>query len=216
MPASFKQYYEDYQQGALSGDRPCDTGQFWNITDNIKHLVDESPCYRVNWVSPPFNQFTGAFPAAGIAAPSGAGTYAAAIGIVHEFPVTMLSSTQFPQYDVRVATATTSGVLFVSATMSSVAAALGAGLEDANVLGVLIGASNSTTGTWVIDGLINSAARQPTATSRFTMGTRLSPATGKLPGFSVMARLQIVVRGIGMSSSGVCSIVGVQVREYPW
>lgn len=219
MTASIKQAYESYQSTALSTDRPCDTGQFWTVTDNVLHMCDSAPCYRVNWVSPPFSTTRGAYPAIGLAIPfvfSGPQTiYAAAVNLVHEFPITMLYSGKFPRYDVRVAAATSSGTMSVTATMASVAAATGTGIEDENVLGVLSGTTSSTSGAWCVDGRIDSRVRNASVVSRNTFTTRPPPNTGNLPGASVFARLQIVGISIGLADAlAYCTIVGVQVREY--
>lgn len=55
MTYSYKQYYERMRAGAgnamLREDQPMDAGYTWTLLDNIAHLVDESPKYRINWIN---------------------------------------------------------------------------------------------------------------------------------------------------------------------
>lgn len=218
MTFSVKQFYEAPRSGFGLADSPCDTGTFWLTADNLLHLVDESPVYRINWASPSFSVQLGAYPMLGLAIPNGFGGFHAIINTAAQFPTTIMQGGRYPNYDVRVAIKTTSGIVAVSATIATPAAPYGAGLEDPNVIGVATGTTSSTSGSWVIDNtFMSSAARRPTMSSITTSTAEMTPFVGShLPGASVMARLQIVAYATGMAAGNAgVSVVGVQVREFP-
>jgi len=219
MTLSLKRFYEERADG-MDEHYPCDTGDMWTIADNILHLVDESPCYRINWASPSFSTQTGALPATGITIPDGFGGYYAVINVVHQFPTTILYAGRYPNYDVRVAAKTTSGTVQLQATLATPDAPYTAGIEDPSVIGVANGSTSSTTGAWAIEARFSSASKRPAIVGNWTSTLEVLPngstePVGRVPGFSAFARLQVVLYATGMASTGSISLVGLQVKEYP-
>lgn len=90
MTFSAKNFYERINAGAadheLRGEQPMDAGTAWTLVDNIAHLVDESPKYRINFLD--------------------STAHAGTVGLG---PTTMYFYTQitvdnqYPRYDLRVA-----------------------------------------------------------------------------------------------------------------
>lgn len=93
MTVSVKQYFERTYVNALRTDEPCDAGYVWTLIDNIAHMVDESPKYRINFLNraAEFND------SALIQLPARQPVF------TFYFPTHLTNVNEYPCYDVRVA-----------------------------------------------------------------------------------------------------------------
>ncbi|HJU40931.1 MAG TPA: hypothetical protein VJ724_15270 [Tahibacter sp.] len=251
MIGSQKRYWSDYEWSAtapftgLTGGQPCDTGQVWTIADNVQHLVDEAPCYRINWVSPLFGDVLnklGAYPYFAYAYPQSASLATARLSLSHEFPTTIVREGEYPNYTARLGLWLRAGTANCTMILSARGASPGAGTENPEVFGVLRGTTGATAGRWMNltpdlpqpDGYYVSsgfspvlhgrnpgfsgqwyAATPPAGLVRSSQGLP-APRT-KLQAFSIFVRLQVIVETTsgGSGDLGDVAIIGMQVREIP-
>ena len=207
--ASWKHYYEPIASTSLTYDRPVDTFAARTAIDNVAHLVDSAPVYRVNWVDP-------------LGFPSlpyfmGATNQAQYLTIAQEFPTTLMREGRYLGFDVRVAAGVTGGITaYVTAAITTPDVAYP--INDPTAPGVLgfAGAFVSTLApSWIIDtqftgeAPVKRAYMVCTNTGDFATGATASSEVGHL-------RLVIAALGFWDNTSFGESvrIYGIQVREY--
>ncbi len=183
-------------EDALRADEPMDTSRTWLMLDGLCHMVDESPCYRVNWCADPN------FPAA-------------RSPIVFEFPVTIAHPGSWPNFDVRVACnnfAAVSG--FVEIPLRASLIIPGTSLSVRGLTNGVLGTVEviAPSAGWAIDELFTNIDTgrcpiQPTPVPTYSGSPE--PA-----GYS--ASVQLVIEWIAAGSEGFGAyILAAQVREYP-
>src|SRR3990172_4466839 len=168
MPQSVGKRYEYFDDAGLRSDEPVDTARAFTLADNLCHMHDVAPQYRVNWVWPvsavqprPFGQSVGSLLW---------GYYFA-----FEWPVTMSrpGRTGLPRWDVRLAagvvgagTVTAWVTFFTCKTSRSFGAATG------DQLGSILSGSGGAGMNLIIDGSVDP--------NTSTSGVSLSPKSIKV------------------------------------
>lgn len=207
--ASFKHYYEPLSSSALTDDRPVDTFATRIAMDNVAHLVDSAPVYRINWMDPTgvatFRYFYDG------------STQAQYITIAPEFPTTLMREGRYLGFDVRVAASVTSGVsAYVTACIATPDVAYP--ISDPTGPGILGFAGGFTTSAdpeWVVDATMTGEA--PVKRSMMVCTNTGEFATG-LASSSEVGHLRCVVSALVFFENDDhterCRIHGIQVREY--
>lgn len=210
---SWKHYYEPLSASSLTYDQPVDTFTVRTAMDNVAHLVDSSPVYRINWVDP-----TGVrtLPYAFLG-----GTHWQYMTFAHEFPTTVLRDGRYLGFDVRVAaniTSDVSGILNVTIATPDVAYPI----NDPTAPGILGHATtfmSNSTPDWVIEtqftgeGLSITPQYQPMVcrnTGEYAPDALSSTQVGKL-------RCIVAALGIWPNEdydTEMMRVFGIQVREY--
>lgn len=206
--ASWKHFYEEQSATSLTFDRPVDTFAANIAMDNVAHLVDVSPVYRVNWVDPHgvrtlFNPTDG--------------TGLKHLLVTHDFPTTIVKPWEYPNYDVRVACSITSGFeLSAYAYIASTSGPYFSIFDDPAIIGILSGTTTSGTPQWVIDGTIRSAGRNTSVTPASVSLTDISTDHEGESTFSyiTMARLSVYIAFVTETEEDYATLWGIQVREF--
>jgi hypothetical protein len=212
--SSWKHYYEPIASTSLTFDRPVDTFSTRVAMDNVAHLVDSAPVYRVNWVDP------SGFPTLPYAFIGG--THWQYAVSAHEFPTTLLRQGRYVGFDVRVAASITHAAPgIVTATIATPDVAYPITDPDApGIIGHTSVTFNSVTPTWVIDTQFTGDDKnvQPqfgymscTNNSEYAPGTQTATPCGRL-------RCIVAILGIWPNedyTTEYAKIYGIQVREYP-
>lgn len=212
MSSSFKHYYEEQSGSSLTFNRPVDTFATLVAMDNVSHLVDVAPVYRVNWVTPR--------PVLGYIVEQNEAATTMALSIAHEFPIHILREWRYPNFDVRVAASVTSGeTMAMVARLSSTAAPYNSDLSDPDVLGLFVESTTSATPDWYIDGQVESDGRNtPLSNDGILTNLEIGDNSGKTAGaYIVKARLTVQLRAIFSSfdiNTDNVKLHGIQVREY--
>lgn len=207
--ASWKHYYEEQASTSLTYDRPVDTFATATAIDNVAHLVDVSPVYRVNWVDPH-----------GIRALRiNDGEARHQLLIAHDFPTTIIRPWEYPNYDVRIAAAIafSDAPMFVYAHISSLSGPYFTILDDPSLIGHLVApAVEAAAPAWVIDGTIRSAGRNTSVTPAAVSITDMSiDHVGEgTSAYVVMARLSVFISAPDLGGSDYAALYGIQVREF--
>jgi hypothetical protein len=203
MTFSFKQHFERMGAGSgnemLRSQQPMDAGYVWTLIDNVAHLVDESPKYRINFMhnSPEFSN-------AGIPGP------------VREFYFFSQTTqpNQYSRFDIRVAMGlgVTSG-LTVRATLCTPSTVAPVGTNTQGVLASFTGVTPAaSTVVWSIDDTtdavdVNNAPIVSIPAAHYV-------TSDVTIGHVVLLKLIVeydFVTGEGGPTSLIC---GVQVREF--
>lgn len=206
--ASWKHFYEEQSAANLAFDRPVDTFAASTAMDSVSHLVDVSPVYRVNWVDPHgiYTLYT---------TPDGIGDQYLLVS--HDFPTTIVKPWEYPNYDVKVAAAVTSGVsLYVYVHISSTQGPYLTFWDLPALVGHFSATTTSSTPSWVIDGQIRSAGRNtkitPAAVTLTDMSTdHVGEATSA---YVTMARVSVYIAATFESADDYGKLYGIQVREF--
>lgn len=209
--SSWKHYYEEQSGNALAFDRPVSAFSARIALDNVAHLVDVSPVYRVNWVSQ-----RGVI---GNVTEVDGDAATLVVNVTHEFPTTVLREWKYPNYDVRVAASVTSGVpMAVVVKLSTASSPLHSDMTDPDVLGILSDVVDNATPAWVLDGQIISDDRNTTAYSDGHLSnTEIGDNAFKRSGaYIVKAKLTVQLRASfdPLEVTDQIRLWGVQVREY--
>jgi hypothetical protein len=206
---SFKHYYEPLSSGALTADRPVDTFATRIAMDNVAHLVDSAPCYRINWMDPTgvstFRYFYDG------------STQAQYLTIAPEFPTTLMREGRYLGFDVRVAASVTSGVsAYITACIATPDVAVP--ISDPAGLGIIGFGSGFTTSAdpeWVIDTTMTGEAPVKHVgmpcrnTGEYMPGASFGTSTGHL-----RCIVSALVFFENTDPAERCRIHGIQVREY--
>ena len=222
MPVSVKNYFERQSTSALRTDQPMDAGYVWTLIDNIAHLVDVSPKYRINYL-----QAASAFNDSGYLF----NLNSQRPSIAMYFPTTLINASAYPCYDVRVAVSRfgETGDPDVDA-VRDIYALIVAPNVDGPITGVgpgVIGTLSGVTPTrvpdalvceWSIDGLITTGS-----VSNVPVKPKYAPAVAGLDaviGEQVWLKLLIEIDEPEefwfYDENPLWGwISGVQVREYP-
>lgn len=207
--SSFKHYYEPLASTSLTYDRPVDTFATRIAMDNVAHLVDSSPVYRVNWVDP--------FGFPSLPYFMGATNQAQYLTIAHEFPTTLFREGRYLGFDVRVAAGVTGGITaYVTAAIATPDVAYP--VSDPTAPGIIgsAGAFVSTLApSWIIDTRFTGEA--PVARTYMVCTNTGEFATGATAS-SEVGTLRLIVSALGFwdntSFGESVRIYGLQVREY--
>lgn len=200
MTASIKQYFERWPLGVLRADRPCDTGITWAMLDNLAHLVDEFPCYRINYANG-FGARVG---------PTAAGVVNASLQF--EFPTTVIDNGRYLNYEVRVAAAIWhSGSGTVTASLTTPDAPVPVRGLNNGVLGQVVGNVNSATVSYVIDSYVSNV--DPNRAAIMTSPVPTVPGTVPAEGNAAMIKLVLDLQATGLPSNGYFGIHAITVRE---
>jgi hypothetical protein len=211
--SSYKHYYESLASTALGEDRPVSTHATLTTIDNTLHLVDSSPVYRINWVDNvgiPIPQV--------IIVPDTLNL--AVLVLTHQFPATIVREWQYTNYDVRIATSTSSSTLLVYAAITNPHASNST--ADGNVLGSFLQAATNSTPAWTIDGRISLGSINRNGNvelvSEYRPNTEVGVGHEGKPGTAqiVWAQLQIAMLAefSGAVEDNSAKLYGIQVREY--
>lgn len=206
MTQSVKQYFERIPFGVMGAYRPVDTGFVWTMLDNLAHLVDEFPCYRINYCNG-FGARIAPSPPPGTDTPSVVNS-----SLQMEFPTTVIDNGRYLNYEVRVAAAIwPSGTGTVTASLTAPDAPIPVRGLTNGVLGRLVGNVSSTVVSYVIDGRITDV--DP---NRVGIQSAAVPAVhGTVPaeGQSAMIKLVLDLQAGGIPSNGYFGIHAITVRE---
>jgi len=202
MTYSKKQAFERMNGGAgnasLRGEQPMDAGSVWTLIDNVAHMIDESPKYRINFM----HNYPGGFPLL-------RGPYKE-----FYFLTQVTENGRYPRFDVRVAMGL--GLNEVETHVALVELSVSGSVrsaDDAGVLGYWHGDSpDSGLVEWVVD-----ARTDETDTSRCPIND--VPAANFVTGdvsIGRMVLLKLIVEwNYQISEGGPNALLcGVQVREF--
>lgn len=211
--ASYKHYYESLASTVLSDNRPASTHATLTMIDNVLHLVDSSPVYRINWVD------NVGIPIPQIVIVPGVLNYAVLV-LTHQFPATIVKEWQYPSYDIRVATSTSSSSLLVYAAITNPHASGSAAAPD--IVGSMLAVTTNSTPAWSVDGRISTGnlnkndnceiVSEFKSISEVGTGHEGQPFTSEV----VRAQLQIAMLAefAGEVADNTAKLYGIQVREY--
>lgn len=214
MSSSFKHYYEDQAGSSLTFNRPVDTFATLLAMDNVAHLVDVAPVYRVNWVTPR--------PVLGYITEQTEPLTTMTLNIAHEFLIHVMREGRYPNFDVRVAASVTSGAtMAVVARLTSTAAPYLSDLSDPDVIGLLVASTTSATPDWYIDEQIRADDRStPLSGDGILTNIEIGDNSFKTAGSYISkARLTVNLRAVfdnevfDINTDNV-KLHGIQVREY--
>lgn len=211
--ASFKHYYEVLADQALTDNEPVDTFITRIAMDNVAHLVDSAPCYRINWLDP-----TGVRTLQYFYSDVAQAQY---MTIAMEFPTTLLRDGRYVGFDVRLAAAVSGGVS-AFATIAITTPDVGYPISDPTapgIVGFYTAVFSNSTPAWVIEGTITG---EDTSVSVATT-TMICTNTGEFaPGATAssgIGHLRCVVSLLGFWENNdpeeAARLYGLQVREYP-
>lgn len=212
MSASFKHYYEEQAGSSLTFNRPVDTFATLMTMDNVAHLVDVSPVYRVNWVTPR--------PVFGYITEQTEAATTMTLNIAHEFMIHTPKDGSYPNFDVRIAAAVTSGVtMAIVARLTSTAAPYLSDLSDPDVIGLLVASTTSATPDWYIDDQVRADDRStPLSGDGILTNIEIGDNAFKTAGAYISkARLTVNLRAVFETFDAPTDNVklyGIQVREY--
>lgn len=210
--ASYKHYYETLANGVLSNDTPVSTYQTLTTIDNVLHLVDSAPVYRINWVDN-----------IGISLPVATLTPSlqiAALSFNHSFPATIVKEWQYTNYDIRVATAVSTPALYIYAAIANPQAS--GSSTDPNVLGALLATTTNSTPAWSLDGVISASATNRNENveliNDYLTNTEIGidhvgkPAVANVTHAQFQLTLLALFETVDVGNTA--TLYGIQVREY--
>jgi hypothetical protein len=210
--ASYKHYFESLSSGVLIDDAPVSTYQTLTTIDNVLHLVDSAPVYRINWV----DNVGIAIPVATLAP----GLQIAAISFNHLFPATIVKEWQYTNYDIRVATDVSTPALYIYAAIANPQASGSA--SDPNVLGALLATTTNSSPAWTLDGVISTSASNRNENVELINDSRTNTEiaidhAGR-PAFANVTHAQFQLSLLALfetvDDANSAHIYGIQVREY--
>lgn len=196
---SAKHFYERTNAGAgdreLRGEQPMDAGTTWTVIDNVLHMVDVSPKYRINFLN----------------------TLYPGIRPTTMFFYTQITvDNQYPRYDVRVA-------FDIGSAATPVRASIVSPLHSGPVTGLTAGVLGTLTGTspaypgpaaWSIDGVIDNVdvERAPL----WVIQAPTFPGAEAIIGYQALLKLVVEFDSTGGGEGPpTAALLGVQVREFP-
>lgn len=199
MTYSVKNFYERIGAGAndfmLRSDQPMDAGNTWTILDNIAHMVDEAPKYRINWIKSSTDSSLKPGP------------------MVHYFPSLIVDQYRYPRYDLRVAAGGGNSIVEIRASIVTVQKQGPINGLDSGVIGTATGSAPAITVEWIIDTDVNSGD-----VNRAPMEFIPAPSvtgSGNVVGNHTFLKL-LIEYDYQVSESGPnASIWAVQLREFP-
>lgn len=212
MSSSFKHYYEEQAGSSLTFNRPVDTFATMMTMDNVAHLIDVAPVYRLNWATPR--------PVLGYIVEQNEAETTMALTIAHEFPINVLREWRYPNFDVRVAASVTSGeTMALVARLTSTSAPYNSDMSDPDVIGLFVASTTSASPDWYIDGQMSSDGRNtPLSNDGILTNLEVGDNSGKTAGaYIVKARLTVQLRAIfsdfDINTDNV-KLHAIQVREF--
>lgn len=194
---SDKGFVERMASDALRVGQPMDAGFVWKLVDNIQHMVDESGCYRVNWMGqiPGLNE----------------NHYALVHPTWHTwFPTQIVDDAQYCRYDIRVAVY---DGLVRPVTISLVTPTTQAPVEGVGdgVIGTFTGSTSIGAHMFQMRFASCPIARAPLHV--VTAPTTSAAAVGKQALLKLLVEIPIAYDDDD-EELGSPAIIGCQVREY--
>lgn len=202
MTFSQKHFYERINAGTgnveLRANQPMDAGTVWTLVDNVAHMVDVSPKYRINFLD--------------------SSAHGGNIGLK---PSTMYFYTQitvdnqYPRYDLRVAFGLGNNTVPVRASIVTVDYYGPVTGLTSGVLGTFTGTSPgfSDPVAWTIDGTIDNVdiERAPLV----VLQAPTFPGGEAIIGYHAWLKLIIEWDYVVAEGGPNTRIIGVQLREFP-
>lgn len=202
--------YEGLASGWLGADQPAGAFRTFILRNNLQHLIDVAPGYRVNWCVATGEK--------GITADSGA----EAVTVSWPVLLTFTRGDRPPNFDVRVAYRA-SGALTKAVSVSAALRNIddnspidpsGNGPSGAVFYTYATTTVTSAAASWIIDTQITFGANS-NRFARYVKTWACVEAINLRSVYVAAARFDVSIRSVGSSSSGNdCEAVGVQLREY--